>query len=317
MRALQLNRKSLYWDLFDQRIKETVAALKDGRQPPVRRVAVFITNRCNFHCSYCRHPISSETMSESVFRGILDKYGDTAIIHITGGEPSLVPWLYPLIEATGHQYRYHVNTNAYIKPPAQFVQRLKTSLDTHKRDYFDTLTDKQGSFDKVIENIEWASKLTTTSITCTLTKDNFRDSVDFADFVNSKFPSLYALFFSVYKGNNPRFVFDANSADIFAKDILPKLPMSLNPESQWLLQETIDEKKRLIQGVRFPENEFLGKRCYLSLSERVIAPNGQESYCSHLYRDGVKNYIGNKHPQCSYGCNRKLIKFNEEVSNLL
>ena len=74
---------SLYWDDFERRVKETVAALKSGQNPPVRRVAVFITNKCNFKCGYCKHPISCTTLAEERFREALEKYGSTALFHIT------------------------------------------------------------------------------------------------------------------------------------------------------------------------------------------------------------------------------------------
>jgi hypothetical protein len=87
-------------------------------------------------------------------------------------------------------------------------------------------------------------------------------------------------------------------------------------ESSGLLEDTLDEKKRLIQGVRFPENS-MNKPCYLSMSERVYDYFGNEYFCSHLYRDRVKQDGCGKHPNCEYGCNRRLVAFNEEVEKLL
>ena len=58
----------------------------------------------------------------------------------------------------------------------------------------------------------------------------------------------------------------------------------------------------------------MNSKCYLSMSERVISPSGQESFCSHLYRDGIMNTEPNKHEKCKYGCNQRLVKFNEEVA---
>ena len=121
-------RESKYWDDFERRIDETVTAIKFGQLPPVRRVAVFITDACNFRCNYCNHTRTPKMMKQEVFEQILAKYGESAIIHITGGEPSVVPWLYPLLETLPDKYRIHLNTNAYIKPPAKFVKRLKVSL---------------------------------------------------------------------------------------------------------------------------------------------------------------------------------------------
>jgi len=90
------------------------------------------------------------------------------------------------------------------------------------------------------------------------------------------------------------------------------LKKSLNPESLELINETIDEKLRLIQGVRFPENKRENS-CYISMSERVISPSGEIFRCSHLYRDKINHKDSEKHEKCLYGCNRRLISFNEEV----
>ena len=72
------NRKSLYWDDFERRINETVEALKSNTNPPVRRVAVFITNKCNLKCGYCNHNLELKTLSESKFCDVIEKYGKTA-----------------------------------------------------------------------------------------------------------------------------------------------------------------------------------------------------------------------------------------------
>ena len=102
-------RHSLYWDDFNRRIDETVDALNNNRTPTVRRVAVFITNKCNFRCDYCNDPHKKDALSKEDFVNLVEKYGKTAIIHITGGEPSVVPWLYKFIEENGDKYRFHFN----------------------------------------------------------------------------------------------------------------------------------------------------------------------------------------------------------------
>ena len=86
-------RQSLYWDDFEKRVVETVRAIRTGQPIPVRRVAVFITEHCNLRCAYCNHLHSPRSMDEPIFQSILERYGHTALIHITGGEPSTVPWL--------------------------------------------------------------------------------------------------------------------------------------------------------------------------------------------------------------------------------
>jgi len=86
----------------------------------------------------------------------------------------------------------------------------------------------------------------------------------------------------------------------------------LNEESRALLNETLNEKFRLIEGVRFPNND-LSQPCYLSMSERVYSPEGEESNCSHLYRDGITGTGSAKCSKCQYGCNQRLVDFNNLV----
>jgi hypothetical protein len=89
----------------------------------------------------------------------------------------------------------------------------------------------------------------------------------------------------------------------------------LDDESRSLFEESIDEKMRLIESVRFPENNE--PVCYISLSERVFKFDGSESACSHLFRDGIMNTPGQTHNKCLYGCNRRLVAFNQEVKRRL
>jgi MoaA/NifB/PqqE/SkfB family radical SAM enzyme len=179
--------------------------------------------------------------------------------------------------------------------------------------YWESLTRVKGSFQKVVSNIKKSLDKTITSITCTVTHQNLDHLSKFVDFCNAEFPGLYATFFSVYKGNNPEFAFTHEDVDKFMHEIKPQLEAKLQPESLALLQETVDEKTRLMQSVRFPENS--NTPCYIHLSERVYDWE-KETSCSHLYRDRVfTNEV--PHQKCLYGCNRKLVAFNQEVHKIL
>ena len=302
-------RHSLYWDDFARRIDETSDAINSGKSPPIRRVAVFITERCNFKCKYCNAQRNNKSLQKDAFESIVERHGKDAIIHITGGEPSMVPWLYPYLESRP-DVRFHLNTNAFIMPPLT-IKRLKVSLDSCN-DNWDVLVGQQGAFERVVDNIKVASKSVITSITFTLTHANIGEVLDFIRFANREFPDLYAIFFSIYKGMNDSFVFTDKDKEIFFNELRPEMLKILSSESAALLEETIDEKKRLIQGARFPEND-LNKPCYISMTERVYKYDGTEHRCSHLFRDGVSQKDCEKHINCQYGCNRRLIAFNEEV----
>jgi MoaA/NifB/PqqE/SkfB family radical SAM enzyme len=307
-------RKSLYWDGFEQRISETIAHVKNGEILPVRRCAVFITEACNFKCSYCNVKQKPLTMSRETFDDVVKTYGKDAIIHITGGEPSVVSWLYEYLRENGDKYKFHLNTNAYITPPSKSIQRLKVSLDSCNSEYWNGLVGRN-AFDTVVKNIQEAIPNTVTSITYTLTRENYQKAPEFIKFANIEFPGLYALFFSVYKGTNPLYVFTDEDVNRMFDVVIPEMETLLGEESLALLRETLDEKRRLIAGVRFPQNAK--NPCYLSMSERVIAPDGSQQLCSHLYRDGIKQLTPEKHEKCLYGCNRRLVDFNLEVEKSL
>ena len=307
-------RNSLYWDDFTRRAEETIAHVKAGTAPPVRRAAVFVTDRCNFKCAYCNHCVTGSTMSQATFEHILTKYGDSAILHITGGEPSVVPWLYPFLREYGHRYRFHLNTNAFIEPPAEFVQRLKISLDSKDAKYWNCLVGRDNAFATVLKNLKEASDKTVTSVTYTVTKENYNNAVDFTKFIFAEAPHLYAVFFSIYKGTDARYSMQQNDVDVFFGETIPHLYEILPDESAALLRETVDEKRRLIQGVRFEQE---AGPCYLSMSERVFSPTGEEFTCSHLYRDKIYMTAPVKCDRCKYGCNQRLVQFNDLVARRL
>ena len=308
-------RNSKYWDDFELRARETVGCLDNHLTPPVRRVAVFVTQRCNFRCDYCNTKFEPKTMSERCFRETMAQYGREAILHITGGEPSVVPWLYPLIEENSGWCRFHLSTNAYIMPPYRHIKHLKVSLDSPDEKYWNKLVGRD-AWRTVVDNIAEASEHTVTSITYTLTAENYRQALDFSKFARKEFPSLYVLLFSVYKGNDLRFKFAPGQVDDFFGRVYPCLLEGLNKESAALMRETLSEKRKLLAGVRFPENN-LDEPCYLSMSERVIGPDGVESFCPRLYRDGIIGTGSKKCPQCQYGCSQQLVDFNNLISNRL
>jgi hypothetical protein len=166
-----------------------------------------------------------------------------------------------------------------------------------------------------VGNIRASVPQTTASVTCVLTRENYFEAPRFVEFCNREFPGLYAVFFSVYKGTNPRFVFSQADCEDFFSNVLPVLDSLLYEESRNLLHETLDEKRRLMDGVRFPKNDE--GMCFIALSERVFDPAGREYRCSHLYRDGVEHALPAKHARCLYGCNRRLVAFNDAVGDLL
>lgn len=306
---------SEYWDDFERRAVETAQCIKDGTKVPVRRVAIFITNKCNFRCSYCNHVRGPKTLNSGMFNELFYRYGKDCIYHITGGEPSTVPWLNPAIyHFAARGYKINLNTNAYARPPAEWVQRLKVSLDSFAADECNALYGVRHAFERVTRNIKRCSPLCDLSITFTMGVHNYKKAPLFAKWSLQEFPKQMATFFSIYKGTDPRFAWTEEAVEDFWTNYRPQLIENLgDTESGELFRETCTEPRRILQGKRFPENMDTAKLCYLSLSERVVSPAGKIYGCSHLYRDGIYTNDGRKHEKCQYGCNLRLVKFNQEV----
>lgn len=139
------------------------------------RLAVFsITNRCNLNCPKCftynRTDLpydKSAAETRAIIAGITERVGALQLINLTGGEPTLHPDLFSIIEACRHPGigRITMNTNGLrIAADADLGRRLKEaqvqvvlSLDTldpeksrmiHGRDITD---DKRRALDRLEE----------------------------------------------------------------------------------------------------------------------------------------------------------------------
>ncbi len=338
---------SRYWDLFEKRITETVNSNILGVLPPLRRLSVHLTNKCNLNCSYCNEKHSPNEMSSDIFQKLVKEYSEIGggVLHITGGEPTCVKYLEDSIyySALFPNVDLHLNTNMTQMLPLRcysFIKRLKVSLDSHNSKYFDNLVGRKNSYQTVINNLVKIDTLPKelrplVSITYTITKENYKTIPEFLKMYYGTFIHFYAVFFSLYKGNNPRFVLDENDERYFFENIVPKM------NDIW---KTMGDKesKALFEGSyfngcfdnkeRFPENKEVP--CYINLSELTINENGDIWNCSHLFRDGVgqvkslnikdmhlkdvfkqakKNVSLFLSDKCLYGCNKKLITFNEMV----
>lgn len=344
-----------YWDLFQLRKKETVEALKKGQLPPLRRLSLHITNKCNLHCAYCNEKHTARELPRWMFVKLVEEYAKMGggVLHMTGGEPMCVPWLQDEIIRCYEQYScidFHVNTNATMgtlsREFLRCVKRMKISLDTHEPKYFDELVGVKGSFANVMCNLDTLNAMVkegdehapTTSLTYTMTAENYKHIPGFMRMFHETFPELYAAFYSCYKGTDPRFSFKPEDVNYLFTNIVPQMEELWakfgNTESKFLFhashdRSTFDEKERFALNKEQP--------CYLQLSEMVIDEDGFGSNCSHLFRDGVgktefnlrtmslmevfKNlkmpYMDDMTPlsdKCIYGCNKKLVRFNSDVS---
>jgi len=300
---------NIFWDRIADRAKETIKTLKNNKVPSIIRYAVHITSACNMKCKYCRENHKYRIMDRKLFRSICKRAGYKGIVHITGGEPLLVPWLEEEIYNQRNRTRIALNTNLLIAPGLKAllsIFRLKTSLDDYCADRWNKTTGGN-HFDKVVSNIKQASQTVKyTSICYTATHQNAHRLKEFIKFCKKNFPKLFSISVSFYKGYDSNLIL--TQKDISELYIASKI---MDKISQQLFLETHTKR-----GNYFPNNVKIP--CYLSMTERLIDENGKEYYCSHLYRDKV---IAPGRPgldkHCITGCNARFNKYNQIIHNTL
>jgi len=342
-----------YWDNFSGRKDETIIAVKNNTVPPLRRLSVHITEKCNMFCKYCNEKKKAKTLPIELALKAIREFAEIGggIIHITGGEPTTVSYLRDLATFT-ERFRnidLHLNSNfldiSNIMDVLYIFKRIKVSLDTCNELDFDSTTCVRRSFKNVISNLRYLHDNIildghpVVSITNTVTRKNYKTIPAFLDFYYKNFPAFYAVFFSSYKGRNTEFEFSKDDIEILFNDIVPVMDMKMSKnkdtESKLLFHSSHD-KKTFSCCDRFPENKYT--RCYIQLSEMLIDSIGDIYNCSHLFRDGrgktglniCDDHIGILHKisknnqsnipisdKCLYGCNKKLVSFNEAVESYL
>lgn len=338
-----------YWDDFETRTINTVATIKNNKRPNLSRLTVHLTEGCNFRCSYCNMDFSKKmrTMSEGTARMIVNEYANMGgkTIHFTGGEPSIVSYIETLLRlAKDRGLTTSMNTNAFHRIDTTHIDKLKTSFDFHDASKADISNGVGNSFSKVVENmkiysVEMKNK-SCMSITAVLDKNTFRDMTKLATFVRQNF-SVYNLYFSNYKGSDPKSVFSTTEIELLFGIYIPATLAffkSVGDEYSYKQLSLYKPSDFEYRPDRFKQN--LTIPCYIQWSEMTIDVDGSCHNCSHNFRDGYKPYkvnvkdktlndcfidlktymVGNDtniSEHCLTGCNCNLMGFNKSVHNKL
>lgn len=334
---------SNYWDDFQIRVNNTIDCLQSNKLPNLERLTVHLTESCNFHCEYCNMCFTKKTMDKKLVFKIIDEYKAMGgkIIHFTGGEPTIVPYIEEVYEYAKHKgFQVSTNTNGYKKVDTKNIDKLKASFDIPFEDGFNyTMGCK--CFSQVVENLkkyseEMQDKML--SITAVLNRKTYKSMLELAKFVQENF-KVYNLYFSNYKGDNPEFAFTVDEIDDMFINYIPKVLQYFQEMGNQYSYKQLSLYKPtdfLNSEFRFQENKVIP--CYIQLSEMTIDVDGLCHNCSHLYRDGVvpkvkinvkdkdlkicfeelkKNLNGEYiclSNKCLSGCNTNLIGFNRTVN---
>lgn len=344
------NQGMKYWDDFEKRASETLQALACGKLPPLRRLSVHIGNSCNFACEYCNEIHQIKYLSFDLWTHLLCDYSmmGGGIVHVTGGEPTVVPKFLDYIQEAQKydNLSFHLNTNMFSRIITDdmwpIVKRLKVSLDTTDAKYFNDLVRRKLAYERVTENLDHVHQLiedgktnTIVSITFTVTRENYLHIPAFLEMYHKRWPKFYATFFSSYKGMNERFAFKLDDIERLFSEIVPQINRMTeeagDTETRFLFHAS-HSPSTFVDDTRFPDNRVLP--CHLQLSELVVDEDGEIHNCSHLFRDKVPGTGLNlkdgplwelfekakrnvsAYPlsdKCLYGCNKKLVTFNQVV----
>ena len=132
-----------------------------------------VTLRCNARCPYCyalpsllRPNDKEEILSESEVQSTMKQYAEARIprLYLTGGEPTLHPFLSRLVAAAyDNNIRCVVNTNGIklsegvYEALVAYQSRISISLDSYVREVHNT-TRKQNSFDSIVALLKKAAQ---------------------------------------------------------------------------------------------------------------------------------------------------------------
>jgi len=347
-----LNLGGKYWDLFEKRAGETVIAVRENKCPPLRRLSLHITNRCNMNCSYCNEHHTASEMKFPMFNKMVKEYSDMGggVLHITGGEPTVVKFfdeIFPCVSEYPN-VEFHLNTNNLKQLSIEqyrSIKRLKVSLDTTDAAYFNKITQVKNAFERVTDNLDFIHDNVVipfggpiVSLTYTVTRQNYKQIPEFLRMYYKRWPKFYAVFFSSYKGVGGEFLLNNTEVHELFTEIVPQLRALTeenNDAETKVLFDTAHDVETFDPRIRFPINDKLP--CYIQLSEIAINEIGEVWNCSHLLRDNVPStglniadgsladVVANAKKQfsvplskeCLFGCNRKLQTFNKWVDDEL
>jgi MoaA/NifB/PqqE/SkfB family radical SAM enzyme len=161
---------------------------------------VSFTTRCNFNCPHClratidKNKTSLKDLPPSVFKTVLEEGKKLRFryISISGGEPILHPDFKEMISLiNSYGYRFYLTSNGWFyKEYWEFIRQSRKnfksiflSLDGLTPEIHDAVRDRQGSFEKIIEAIEfYRERRVPMMVTFCVTPKNYHQIEELPDF---------------------------------------------------------------------------------------------------------------------------------------
>ncbi len=174
-----------FYTLSDYRASQCSAS------SPLWRCEMLLTDRCNFHCAYCRglrRDCSGDMLLDTAL-DVLDYWAKDGLknVRFSGGEPTLYPHLEDLVHRCEFNKVEHIAVSTNGSASLKYYQNLielgvndfSFSLDSGCCSVGDKMAGGiTGSWDKAVENIRKISQLTYVSIGMVFTETNFNTCID-------------------------------------------------------------------------------------------------------------------------------------------
>jgi molybdenum cofactor biosynthesis enzyme MoaA len=252
-----------FYTLTDERAKTA------SNVSPMMRCEMILTNKCNFHCLYCRglsgeanKVLSKEEIVEGLGYWIRDGLKN---VRFSGGEPLLHK---NLVEAVDFCSNNGVNRVAVSSNGSLPVKKYNALLDAGANDFSisldaccsadgDIMAGVAGKWEKVIENIKYLSTKTYVSVGIVVTNDNIERVCDTILFAHE----LGAADIRVI----PAAQFTRKNTQSLSN--IPEYVLNAHPILKYRVNRAL--LGHSVRGISKTDSH----RCYLVLDDSVIAGN--------------------------------------------
>ncbi|HEY3358546.1 MAG TPA: radical SAM protein [Polyangia bacterium] len=187
-----------------------------------------VTRRCNQNCRFCSNPPTGREGSLDEARRLVDDFvarGYDGII-LTGGEPTMVPWVGDLVRYAGERrMASRIITNGQLLGEGTLLEELAAAGLTHvhvsmysyRADLQDFLAKHEGSHARLVRTLERIGDLggrVTADINCVINHYNAAELDQNVAFIVRRFPFVHHL---VWNNLDPRMNRVAENLDTVPK----------------------------------------------------------------------------------------------------
>jgi MoaA/NifB/PqqE/SkfB family radical SAM enzyme len=258
------------------------------------RGVVFLTEKCNLNCLYCKTKKISEP--DVALEDALAKINEWSaagckFLHLTGGEVTTYRGLHEIVGyAKDKGMVTSISTNGtadalyYEKLVSSGAKYFYISLDSDNEEEFDLSVGRPEAFDRVITAIKYLVRMRDfmnkdiyLTINCMIYRENFSRIADIVHFIESLCPDDFKLIPTT------------------------KFMSSLTHEHETKIKELLESEEANKDKFHFfhyrlrhfshmrglKDEKYKGTRCYICVDERTIGPDGYYP-CSIYFREKGK-----------------------------